>query len=87
MLSQRTIDHNGSNSDCSVCCCLEPLDLEVDVPLLPLPLPLPTAVEGGGASLIAACSVLLDLNIELMSAGGFWLLYELLPKDNGIPSF
>lgn len=53
------------------------------VPPLPLPLPLPIAIEGGGASFIADGSVLLEPNMELMSAG-FWLLYEPLVKD-GIP--
>lgn len=53
------------------------------VPPLPLPLPLPIAAEGGGASFRADCWVLLEPNMELMSAG-FWLLYEPLAKD-GIP--
>ena len=44
------------------------------------PLPLPIVVEGGGASFIAGCPVLLELNMELMSAG-FWLLLEPLEKD------
>lgn len=42
--------------------------LDREVPL-PLPLPLPTAVDGGGASLGAVCSFLLDANMDPRSAG------------------
>lgn len=42
----------------------------VDAAPLPLPRPLPTADDGGGASLGAMCSFLLEENIDPRSVAG-----------------